>query len=148
MDVEDFRALRQQVAEMAQELRRLRTEVERITTLAQSPPPAVIDEKRSHRPYDPNKKWLTVRDLRARGLPTGTTIYRWYTQADFPKPLYMGSLKVWDRAAIEAWEASHIRSKQTDASFVEEERASVSLNKGGGQTVTSPPPREENQRGK
>ena len=64
--------------------------------------------KRRPSAYDPNKKWLNTRDLRARELPDNTTLYRWTKAGSFPKPLYMGSVKVWERATIEAWEAGHI----------------------------------------
>ena len=55
-----------------------------------------------------NRKWLTVRDLEARGLGESSTIYRKYKRGEFPAPLFHGERRVWPVEVIEKYEAERI----------------------------------------
>jgi predicted DNA-binding transcriptional regulator AlpA len=57
---------------------------------------------------------LKIADLEARTGKHRTTIYRLVCAGTFPQPRYYGSIRVWDLASVEAWEAeqlakSHVR---------------------------------------
>lgn len=51
-----------------------------------------------------DKRRITARPLAKRLGCSIQTIWRWYTEGDFPKPHYLGQKRVWFESEIEAWE--------------------------------------------
>jgi predicted DNA-binding transcriptional regulator AlpA len=51
---------------------------------------------------------LKIADLEARVGKDRSTIYRLICAGRFPQPRYYGSIRVWDRASVEAWETAQL----------------------------------------
>lgn len=62
------------------------------------------------------KRFLTGPQVRVRyGGITPMTLWRWqnHDELEFPKPLFVGNLRLWDEAQLEEWEAER-KNKPAD----------------------------------
>ena len=48
---------------------------------------------------------LDMTDLRQRYSKAANTIWRWYTEGDFPRPHYLQGKRYWWLDEVETWEA-------------------------------------------
>lgn len=52
----------------------------------------------------PKRRRLKIAAVEERTGYSRQSIWRWYTQGDFPKPHYLGTERVWFEDELEAWE--------------------------------------------
>ena len=58
-----------------------------------------------------NTRRFKIAELEARLGVSRQTVWRWYSNGDFPKPHYLGQHRLWFEHEIEQWEQEQMSSR-------------------------------------
>lgn len=71
--------------------------------------PVPPDKSPRHPPNKPSRRRLRIKAVEERTGYSRQSIWRWYTEGDFPKPHYLGTERCWFEDEIAAWEAANTK---------------------------------------